>query len=44
MGLTALYAGQPINTDYAAGGVNPALDELLKGGDTSQVVRFDILR
>jgi hypothetical protein len=33
-----------INTDYAACGVNPEQDELLKGGYTSQVLRFDVLR
>jgi len=37
MGLTALCEGQPINTDYAAGGVNPEIDGLLNGRDTSWV-------
>ncbi len=36
--LTHLHAGQPINTDFAAGGVTPELNELLDREDTGQVL------
>src|SRR5512140_3432131 len=33
-----LHAGQPVNSDVAACGVAPELDELLDGEDASQVL------